>query len=132
MCRSSQRELTLTCDESLGTVNWLAIRERFKNVADVVRPWTTYLVLGWWIGVVMMLIRIGVGLVRVHRIKRIAIAIDQSEIIDRVRTMARRVGVQSSFSLRKLPQGDVPAVMGWLQPVLLVPDNLIASMAPKK
>ena len=81
------------------------------------------LVVGLWItGVVVLLLRIGVGIAATQRIGRRAACPRDGEWVRLAAELGRRIGLSRPVRILSSSHTSVPMTWGWLRPVVLVPD----------
>ena len=81
------------------------------------------LVVGLWIiGVVVLLLRIGVGIAATQRIGRRAARLGDGEWVRLAAELGRRIGLSRPVRILSSSHTSVPMTWGWLRPVVLVPD----------
>ena len=90
-----------------------------------VLPWLVGL---WLVGVFLLgLYRIG-GWLMVRRLRRFGVCAVTQDWQSRVCELARRMRVSKPVVLLESSLVEVPVVMGWLRPVLLMPVGMLAGM----
>jgi type II secretory pathway component GspD/PulD (secretin)/beta-lactamase regulating signal transducer with metallopeptidase domain len=88
-------------------------------------PW---LVAGWITGVCLFSCRLFAGWLQICRLRRRTIqALDWS---DRFTEIARKLGVSRSIGLLQSALVEVPTVIGWLRPVVLLPVSCVTGLSP--
>lgn len=109
--------------------DWRSLtREWSESAQRLLRPWMTWIVFTWSIGVVLCSLRPLLGWRMLWRLKRIGV----SRISDEVQISVDRVAAQ--LGLRRLAQvvqstlAQVPVVVGYLRPVILLPIGMATSM----
>lgn len=95
-----------------------------KDLGSVL-PWLVGL---WLVGVFLLgLYRIG-GWVMMQRMRRFGVCAATGEWQSRVVELARRMRVLKSVQLLESSLVEVPVVMGWLRPMLLMPVGMLAGL----
>jgi beta-lactamase regulating signal transducer with metallopeptidase domain len=99
-----------------------------------VSPWlqaaTPWLAVLWAAGVAVQILRLRAGLVHSKRLRRVALVAAPAaaqRLADRIRAameIDRRVPLLESALV------DVPSVVGWLRPVILIPASTLAGLSP--
>lgn len=100
--------------------------EQFQQVLERAIP---YLLPLWGSGVLLFLLRLNVGLLVARRMAlsaSLAVARDQGELFQSV---VRRLGVSRPVRLLRSASVQVPVVIGWLRPVVLLPLNSLAGLS---
>lgn len=96
-----------------------------------VRPSAPWIVGAWAIGAILLALwRLG-GWVYLHRLGRRGSAAPEvlQAVLDRLRG---RLGVRFAVRLRESASVRVPAVVGWVRPVVLMPIGLLAGITPEQ
>jgi GWxTD domain-containing protein len=95
------------------------------NRFDAALPWLVSL---WTLGAFLIgVYRLG-GWIEVERIRRKGAFAAPSEWQERVAALARRIGISSPVKLLESSLAEVPLVIGFLRPVILVPAGLLANL----
>jgi len=87
-------------------------------------------VLIWSGGVILLTAHLLLGWMRVVRIRRRACGIATGELAGTVRRIAARLGVSRPVQLLDSALVDVPSVIGWLRPAIVLPFSALAGLAP--
>jgi beta-lactamase regulating signal transducer with metallopeptidase domain len=90
-------------------------------------PWLTTV---WLAGVTFLSLRFLGGLAVAHRLKRRFTAPVEPAWQDLVDRLSLRLGVERAVRLCESAAAEVPTVIGWLSPVILVPVGLLAGLSP--
>ncbi len=91
-------------------------------------PW---LVLAWGLGVMACSLRLLGGWLKLRRLVRAALAAP-AEWQQRMDALAARLGLPRAVRLLQSTELDVPAAMGWLKPVVLLPVTTLSGLSPKQ
>ncbi len=97
----------------------------------MVQPWTTWIAIGWSLGALCMLTRTTYGYLRVIQWLRTLPSLGPDLWTDRFSSIAIRMGVHKTICFRQQMESDVPAVIGWLRPCVLVPARLFSKLDPR-
>jgi len=92
--------------------------------------WPAIVVIGWITGALFMSARLAVGLARLSSLIRHHTAPVSSALVVRFDKLARRLGVRKGVRLLASDRVDVPMVIGWLRPVVLVPIAALTDLSP--
>jgi len=89
-----------------------------------------WLVGGWFAGVAILSLRITGGWILTQALTRHA---HQAEISwqHTLMRLAARSGIQREIALRESMEAGVPAVIGWLRPIILLPMSAMAGLTPE-
>jgi TonB family protein len=93
-------------------------------------PWLPTIVVLWIGGVAALSLNLLRGWIQIRRLLRHATPMSASVWPTRMRLMAERLGIRQPVRLVKSARVDVPAVIGWLRPAIVVPMSVIAGLSP--
>jgi beta-lactamase regulating signal transducer with metallopeptidase domain len=88
--------------------------------------------IAWLAGVVLLLARMAGGWWHVRRLHRLALATASSRWQTSCRRLAYRLGLPAAAHVVESVLVDVPTVVGWLRPAILLPIAAIASLSPSQ
>ena len=91
--------------------------------------WSIQLVPLWLVGVFGLSCRMALSWWLVQRMRRAAHTAVASFVVDRVRALAARLGVARPVRVVQSAAVQVPAVVGWLRPVILLPVSALAGLS---
>jgi ankyrin repeat protein/beta-lactamase regulating signal transducer with metallopeptidase domain len=102
-------------------------RDNFRQVADVALPYVVGL---WFSGVLISITRLTLGWAFVWRLCCSGVPIRDSICLERFRNLLLRM--QVSFPVRLLESAlvEVPMLIGWLRPTILVPASVLTGLTP--
>src|SRR5687767_14264207 len=106
-------------------VTWTTVRASVERVF----PW---LVGAWALGVAVLSVQHLGGWVRVRRIRRSHTRPLEPRWEKTLARLARRLGVTRPVRLLESALVQVPAVVGWLRPVILVPASAVSGLSPRE
>src|SRR4051794_19379136 len=92
--------------------------------------WMPSLVLGWLFAVIVLTIRLMSGWLWVQRMKSHGTAPVAEQWQAAALRLSRRLHISTPVRLLESTLVEVPTVIGWLKPVLLVPASALAGLAP--
>ena len=92
--------------------------------------WSAAAVPLWFAGVVLLSVRVSVGWVALERLRRTRLAPVAFDLHARVTELARRVRVSRPVRVAQSAAVRVPSVVGWLQPIILVPASALSGLSP--
>ncbi|MRG93801.1 M56 family metallopeptidase [Polyangium spumosum] len=92
--------------------------------------WPAIVVMAWSAGALFMSARLAVGLLRLSSLIRHHTMPVSSALEVRFDKLARRLGVREGVRLFASDRVDVPMVIGWLRPVVLVPLYALTDLSP--
>jgi beta-lactamase regulating signal transducer with metallopeptidase domain len=86
----------------------------------------------WLAGVALLLARMAGGWWTVRRLHRAALAADASRWQVACRRIAFRLGLPAAAHVVESTLVDVPAVVGWLRPAILLPVAALSTLTPSQ
>ncbi|MEP6917587.1 MAG: M56 family metallopeptidase [Acidobacteriota bacterium] len=93
-------------------------------------PWLPMFVLGWLCGVALLTLRLLSGWVCVQRMKSHGTAAAGAGWQQMAARLARRLHISRRIRLLESSMVDVPTVIGWIKPVVLLPTSALAGLTP--
>lgn len=100
------------------------------RVSWSIEPILPWIVLLWIVGVCAIALRQLIGLVAAERLMRLAIRAPDSVLVALAERLARKLGIKQPVRLLESALVRVPTVIGWLQPVILLPVGFATGLAP--
>ena len=103
------------------------VRSAIASLRDV-EPWIPMLVLGWLLGVAFLTLRLLTGWFRVQRMKShgaTAAASLQAAVV----RLSKQLHIYRPVQLLQSSRVDVPTVIGWLKPVILLPVSALSGLS---
>jgi len=94
-------------------------------------PWLPWMVGAWLVGVLLLSIRLLGGLTRARRMARNGVPPRPAYAAAFAR-LAQRLGIHTPVNLLESTALGVPAVIGWLKPVVLLPAAAAAGLTPQQ
>ncbi len=92
-------------------------------------PWCATL---WAVGVAVLSLRLLAGWTQVQQLRRRGTPPADGHWQARLEMLARRVGVRRTVRLLESALTEVPAVVGWLRPVVLVPVGVLTGLSAEQ
>ena len=115
--------LSFRSDLSGPAMPWM---ERMAEVFDRSLPWV---LAAWFAGSTLLLCRLNIGLVVARRMKSIATQPVAIELQRMFCDLSRRLGVVRPVSLVNSAFVQVPVVIGWLRPAVLIPVGCLTGLS---
>jgi beta-lactamase regulating signal transducer with metallopeptidase domain len=106
-----------------GPMPWV---NRLAESFDRSLPWV---LAGWFTGTTFLLCRLNIGLIVARRMKSIATQPVAIEVQRVFHDLSRRLGVVSTVSLMNSALVQVPTVIGWLRPAVLLPVGCLTGLS---
>ncbi len=94
--------------------------------------WLPTLVLLWMAGVAILALRLGGGWLRVQRMRAHGATPAAAPLQAIVARLTRRLHISRTVSLLQSAAVDVPTVIGWLKPTVLLPVSVLAGLSPQQ
>lgn len=121
---STIQDVTIAGLESVGTFA--------STPREVIRPALPWLFAGWLAGVALLSFYHLGGWLQAGRLRRHGTRPVGEEWEGVVRRLGHRLGIGRRVAILESAAVSVPAVLGWLRPVILVPASALAGLAPRQ
>lgn len=95
------------------------------------RPWLPWVIAAWTAGVCVMTLRLAGGWLWIQRLRWVRTDFAGPQWQTSLTELAQRLGIRRSLRLLQSAAVEVPMVLGWLRPVILVPVALFTAMEPR-
>jgi beta-lactamase regulating signal transducer with metallopeptidase domain len=89
-----------------------------------------WIVSAWLTGVLLLLARLIGGIARTRRFAREGVELLDDSAAETARRVAARLGIRTVVRILKSTRVDVPMVVGWAAPAVLIPASLLTGLAP--
>ena len=99
------------------------------TITDVVTPWLPWVSLFWIGGVVVLSLRNLGGWIGVQRLRSVGAGPIDGELAQRVRSLSVRMRVSRPVRVLQSTLVEIPIVVGWLRPLILLPASLITGLS---
>jgi len=109
--------------ERVAHVPWM------QRIATALEPALPWLVLGWLLGVFGLSTWHLGGWAQLQRMKRRLVSEVAAPLHARAAELAGRLGIRRAIGLWASPLIDVPAVVGWIKPVILLPVGAVSGLS---
>jgi len=100
-----------------------------ENLAEVLEPALPYVVAGWLVGVLALSVWHLGGWAQLQRLRCKMVSKVDSALHDRLKRLAQRLGINRSIQLVESALVQVPTVVGWLRPVILLPASALTGLS---
>ncbi len=122
-----------TVETKLGAeVKSVGLKERIAETAMRLRPWLKMLVAFWLAGVLLLSFRLVRMWNRVQRLRCVGVEEVPDPLVSRLEELARRLGLQMRVNLLLSQLVEVPTLIGWLRPVILLPAAAVTGLTPSQ
>jgi beta-lactamase regulating signal transducer with metallopeptidase domain len=102
------------------------LRVRIARALDASAPWVPA---AWLAGVVVFLARLNLGLIVARRMRSAVTEPAQGGLCAMLATLSARLGVRRAVRLMQSAMVEVPTVIGWLRPVVLIPVGCLTGLS---
>jgi TonB family protein len=92
-------------------------------------PWLPIAVGGWAVGVLLLTTRLVVAWLRTEQVRRRDVQVVSEGLQAAVRRLAHDLGITRPIGLFESPWIDVPTVIGWVQPTILLPVGALTGLS---
>lgn len=99
-------------------------------VIAAVEQWLPLFVLAWMAGVGILAVRLVGGWLWLQRMKTLGAVAADVALQTLVRRLSRSLHIGRPITLLRSPGVDVPTVIGWLKPTVLLPMSALSGMSP--
>lgn len=96
-----------------------------QELAKLLRPWLTWIVAAWSAGVVVCSVRPLWGWHTLWRLKRVGVSPVPDEVLKAAEEVASRLGLRRVVRVLQSTLAQVPVVVGYFKPVILLPASLL-------
>ncbi len=95
-----------------------------------IQPYLAWIVAAWTLGVLFLSIRLLGGWMRLRGLTRLDVSPVPSSVRRTVRELCARLAVSRPVRLVRSARVTVPAVVGWIRPVILLPASALTGLSP--
>jgi beta-lactamase regulating signal transducer with metallopeptidase domain len=132
---SSSGQIPVLRDPGASTARAAGISSAsWRSSLDVIRlePWLPLLVIGWLGGVVLLTLRLISGWVWVQRLKTHGTRPAGDALRHAAVRLAKQLHIGRPVKLFESSLVDVPTVIGWMRPVVLLPISALSGLSPQQ
>lgn len=101
-----------------------------EAISAWLHPWMAWIVSAWCVGVGLCSLRPLLGWHTLWRLRTIGVAPVSDDIRVALRRVAERLGLRQTVQVLQSTLAQVPVVVGYLRPVILLPVSLLTNMPP--
>ena len=120
-----------------GTTSSFPVSGVASNAAASLAPWTERLeswsravVPLWFVGVLVLSIRLAFGWREVRRIRRASSEPLTGPWTERVKALTDRLRISTPVRVAQSALVQVPMLIGWVRPVILIPASVVSGLTP--
>jgi len=101
-----------------------------QRIARVLSPWMPWCVVSWFVGVFVVSVWNLGGWIAAQRLKRLGTSPVAEDISRRLSTLGKHSGINRVVVVMKSLMVEVPVVVGWLRPTILLPAVILTGLTP--
>jgi beta-lactamase regulating signal transducer with metallopeptidase domain len=110
----------------------VVLSDEVRPAAPIGQGWLLALLMVWLAGVTFLTLRLLLGWMCVQGLKTRGTSAVSADWQATVRKLSRQLHITRPIRLLQSTLVDVPTVIGWLRPVVLMPASTLAGMAPQQ
>jgi TonB family protein len=99
------------------------------RVAVALDRWVPFLLAVWFAGVIFFVVRLNFGLLVARRLRFAGTDTPPAELLELFDALQARLGIRRAVSLLHSARVQVPTVVGWLRPVVLLPASCLTGLS---
>jgi TonB family protein len=99
------------------------------RMAVALDRWVPWLLVAWFVGAILFVVRLNFGLMVARRLKRMGTQAPPPELQHLFNDLKRRMEVVHAVRLLHSVRVQVPTVIGWLSPVVLIPASCLFGLS---
>jgi len=99
-----------------------------EQAKTVLRPWLAWIVAGWGLGVVVCSLRPLLGWHVLRRLRRVGVSPAPGEVLAALKRVSEQLGLKRAVRVLQSTLVQVPVMVGYLRPVILLPVSLVTFM----
>ncbi len=103
-----------------------------QRVVDTLEPALPYIVSGWLIGVFGLSIWNLGGWTQLQRLKRRMVKQVDSTLLNKLKVLTKRLKVKQTVRLMESALVQIPTVVGWLRPIILLPASALTGLSAEQ
>lgn len=109
-----------------------AMRAAPADLAAAFVPWLPIVVAAWCAGVLVSALRVVGAWRHLGALRRSALPLGGPELERLVERLRHELGIDRAVRIARSTLVDTPTVIGWLEPLVLVPTSALAGLAPQQ
>ncbi len=103
-----------------------------ETLTAILHPWMAWIVAGWCAGVGLCSLRPLLGWHMLWRLRTVGVAPVSDDIRTALRRVSDRLRLRQTVQVLQSTLSQVPVVVGYLRPVILLPVSLLTNMPPSQ
>lgn len=109
-----------------------AVRGAPADLAALFAPWLPVVVAAWCAGVLVSALRVVGAWRHLGALRRSALPLGGPELAHLIERLRHELGISRAVRIARSNLVDSPTVIGWLEPLVLVPASALAGLAPQQ
>lgn len=101
-----------------------------RGLIGTVRSWAPLLTWSYFLGVLLMTVRLAIGLRGGQSLRRHSMLIEDASLLTMVREQSVKVGLRCAPAIAYCEQISIPIVIGIVRPMILLPATLVSGLSP--
>src|SRR5689334_2787618 len=126
------RQTLVQAGAQLMTIGVDATRAAPLDLAALLAPWLPVVVAAWCAGVLVSALRVVGAWRHLGALRRSALPLGGPELGRLVEKLRLELGITRAVRIARSTLVDSPTVLGWLEPLVLVPTSALAGLAPQQ
>jgi beta-lactamase regulating signal transducer with metallopeptidase domain len=115
-------------DASVLIVNAVQPMQDFEGT-NIFKPYLSIIACIWLAGAMFYALRLCGGFIQIYRLKKTAVSQVPAEWMSRFNHLLTKVKIDKTVMLLQSAKADVPMVLGYFKPVILLPVGMIAGLS---
>ncbi|MBN2457044.1 MAG: M48 family metalloprotease [Sedimentisphaerales bacterium] len=107
----------------------ISLKDKF---IEIVEPALPFVVLGWLVGVLALSLWHLGGWTQLQRLRRCMVKQVSERVHLRLRSLAKRLGIRRTVEIMESALVQVPTVVGWIKPVILLPASALTGLTSEQ
>ncbi len=108
------------------------MRESWSETRNWVEGRLVWVAAGWLLGVCLLSVRLLVGWAAIERLKRVGVHPITGDLLARLDNLSRRLQIARPVRLLESALAEIPTVIGWLKPVVLLPARACTGLSTEQ
>ena len=123
---------TFTAGAAASSVSSVPVVAEGQSVSQFLQRALPWIVAAWGLGVVLQSCRVFVCWRRMRALTRAGIQPVGRDLMRRTSELCELLGVRRAVAVFESRRVDVPTVLGWLKPVILLPTSTLVGLTPRQ
>lgn len=129
---SHNLELLQVAPETAVVRNKFATSQTLRAWEFGLEPFFPWIVLGWFLGVITLCVRLVLGMATLKRLRSSFVQRAPDAVITTVQRLHKKFKLKQDVDIKISQIADVPLVLGYLKPLILVPTSVLNGLTPQQ